>query len=293
LLKILFIFIILIPIFSTGALAEESADELYRNGRFAEAEEAYANLDMDNPKDIRHRYNRGVAAYQNQNYQGAVGAFSSVLRRVKDNEIRFRAAYNLGNAAYLKGDFESAVTFFKQAILFKPSNEDAAYNLELALRALEKQKKEKKDNQHKDPQSDSQKHSPKHDSQNKSSKDSEKSSGDEEAKKGKPQDKEQNSEKDQAQTDDKTESDQKDADTQNQPSKKKSEEPNDLTGELKPLEDMKGKEGEEGGSEKAISMMDKKKAEALLDNIKEDRTKFLRFQIPEEKRHGMSSGKDW
>ena len=292
-LKILFIFIMLIPIFSTGALAEESADELFRNGRFAEAEKAYANLDMDKPKDIRHRYNRGVAAYHNQNYQGAVGAFSSVLRRVKDNQIRFRAAYNLGNTAYLKGEFESAVTFFKQAILFKPSNEDAAHNLELALRALEKQKKEKKDNHQKDPRSDSQKHSPKHDRQDKSGQDSEKNPGDEEAKKGKPQDKEQNREKDQAQTEDKTESDQKEAHTQNQPSEKKSEESNDLKGELKLLEDVKEKEGEEAESDKAISMMDKKKAEALLDNIKEDRTKFLRFQIPEEKRHGVSSGKDW
>ena len=41
------------------------------------------------------------------------------------------------------------------------------------------------------------------------------------------------------------------------------------------------------------SSIDKKKAEALLDNVKENQSKFLRFVIPDEKRHGVLSGKDW
>ena len=34
-------------------------------------------------------------------------------------------------------------------------------------------------------------------------------------------------------------------------------------------------------------------SEALLDNIKEDRARFLKFQVPEAKGQGKSSGKDW
>jgi hypothetical protein len=41
------------------------------------------------------------------------------------------------------------------------------------------------------------------------------------------------------------------------------------------------------------AVLDRKKAEALLDNLKEDRSKFLRFQIPEDKKQGVPSGKDW
>ncbi|MDB4265000.1 VWA domain-containing protein, partial [bacterium] len=44
---------------ATPSRAAESPDELYRKGRFAEAEKAYAQSDMDNPKDLRYRYNRG------------------------------------------------------------------------------------------------------------------------------------------------------------------------------------------------------------------------------------------
>jgi len=40
-------------------------------------------------------------------------------------------------------------------------------------------------------------------------------------------------------------------------------------------------------------MMDRKKAEALLDNVKEDRSKYLELQTPKGKRRGVLSGKDW
>jgi len=43
--------------------AAETPDELYRKGRFSEAEKAYAGMDMDHPKDLRYRYNRGCAAW--------------------------------------------------------------------------------------------------------------------------------------------------------------------------------------------------------------------------------------
>jgi hypothetical protein len=41
------------------------------------------------------------------------------------------------------------------------------------------------------------------------------------------------------------------------------------------------------------AILDRKKAEALLDNLEEDRSRFLRFQIPEDKKQGVQSGKDW
>ena len=43
----------------------------------------------------------------------------------------------------------------------------------------------------------------------------------------------------------------------------------------------------------AAAIMDKKKAEALLDNMKEDPAKFFRYRIPKDKREGVKSGKNW
>lgn len=252
--KFLIIWILFLEVvFVKLSLADENADELYQKGRFAEAEEAYAVLDMDHPRDIRYRYNRGCAAYQNADDKGAMAAFQSVLRRAKDDEMRFKAVYNLGNIAYKQGDFQSAVDYYRQSILYNQTSEDARHNLELALIKLEKPKKEKTKEEKKQPQKDSDHKTPQtkdqeHDRSQKGSK---------------------------------------------QDGKTKQESPKDLTGELKPFKDTPQKEKEDQPPDSTMSMIDKKKAEALLENIKEDRSRFLRFQVPEEKKHGVQSGKDW
>ena len=122
--------------------AAENPDELYRQGRYAEAEQTYAQYDMDHPKDIRYRYNRGCSSYSNSDYQAAMAAFASVLRRATDDNLKFKASYNLGNTAFKQGDFASAAAHYKQAIRYNPENEDAQHNLELALIELAKAKKD-------------------------------------------------------------------------------------------------------------------------------------------------------
>jgi Ca-activated chloride channel family protein len=239
-------------IFVSQALATKKPDELYEQGRFAEAEKAYARLDMDHPKDSRYRYNRGCAAYQNADYQGAMAALNSVSKRTKDKEMRFRATYNLGNTAFKLGDMESAVQYYKRAILSKPDSEDARYNLELALRKLEEQKKEKTEGK----------------------------------KTGPPTQKRSDTQSSKEQSTDK-ESFQQESQEEQQ------ESPEDLSGERETTQPLPGQQGERQPLDSTISTMDRKMAEALLDNIKEDRSRFFNYQVPRKKRHGVQSGKDW
>ena len=279
-------------IISTHALAEENPDELYKLGRFNEAEKSYALLDMDHPKDIRYRYNRGCAAFQKGDFKGAVAAFSSVLRRSKDKEVLFRSAFNLGNSAYKQGDFESAVSFYKQSILYNPSDEDARYNLELALRAWEKQKKKKEESpprSQKDGDQDEDKKSPSDTDKKQEGK--HKPSEEKRSENAKPNDQEGDKDKKDAAKEKQPE--EKVEGKENQGRKAEQESPRDLSGELKSLQDQPEKKEEDQPSDQAMSTIDRKKAEALLDNIKEDRSRFLRFQIPKEKRYGVASGKDW
>ena len=232
---VIFLLVVIGIFLGTPVLASEDPDELYRLGRFAEAEKIYADSDMDNPKDLRYRYNRGCANYQGADYKGAMAAFSSVLRRAQDSRTRLKAAYNLGNTAFKQGDFASAAAHYKKAVLIDPESENARYNLEIVLRRLEKQKKEQKEGQ--------------------------KRSGKEENKKDQPKD-------------------------------GKKGPPKDFSGDLQPREPLPQKEKDEGFGQ-AVSLMDRKKAEALLDNVKEDRSKYLEFQTPKGKRRGVLSGKDW
>ncbi len=273
----IFFYVVTGIFFGTPVLASENPDELYRLGRFAEAEKIYADSDMDNPKDLRYRYNRGCANYQGADYKGAMASFSSVLRRAKDSETKVKAAYNLGNTAFKQGDFAAAAAHYKKAILIDPQSENIRYNLEIALRRLEKQKKEQKEGQKCSGKEENKKDQSKDDKKGKSEGEP---SPDKSAEKKGPQDKDQQDKK----TD-------KDPEQEKKPDEEQGP-PKDLSGDLRPREALPQKEKDEGPGQ-AISLMDRKKAEALLDNVKEDRSKYLEFQTPKGKRRGVLSGKDW
>ncbi|MDY6970787.1 MAG: tetratricopeptide repeat protein [Thermodesulfobacteriota bacterium] len=266
-------------VFSIRAYGAEDPDELYALGRYSEAEKAYAQSDMDHPKDVRYRYNRGCSAYQDSDYQGASAAFSSVLRRAEDDDTRFKSAYNLGNTAFNLGEFATAADHYRQAILHNPESEDARYNFEVTLRELEKQKN--KSDQPDSPTGEKQ--------------DSQGQNGDQSQGGERQQDQDKPSEgtpPDQASS--------KGQDGQNEkgktePGKKGTSEqtsPEDLSGDLKTSQALPD-EAMDQPTDEAGSTLDKKKAESLLDNIKDDLSRFMRLQVPEEKRQGVQSGKDW
>jgi Ca-activated chloride channel family protein len=285
--------IFLAALFTTGPkvlAATPSADELYRQGKFEEAEKRYAEGDMDHPKDIRYRYNRGCAAYQKGDFQSATAAFASVMRRTEEKETRFRAAYNLGNVAFKQKDFASAAAYYKQALLIHPEAEDARYNLELALREMEKLEKQKKEQEEQPPKEEGQKGEGSKDDQKEKQQQRPGEQGENlETKKKEPsQDKQE-----QGQPKGQAKQERKEPSRAQQP--KNEETPRDLSGELAPMHQMDKEAGqdEKTKSEVSAAMIDKKKAEALLDNVHEDRSRFLQYQFSKEKRRGPRSGKDW
>ena len=263
---------------ATTSFAAENPDDLYRQGKFAEAEEAYAHLDMENPKDIRFRYNRGCAAFQNSDFQAASAAFTSVLRRTDDKKVKYKTAYNLGNTAFKLGDFNSALRYFSQAIQLDPENKDAQYNLELALRELKRQKELEKENREKQSQKDPQNKEGSKDQLGDEKPDttSEDKAGDQDKESDKKQDRTEEAKERKA----------------GEPEKHEQNEPEDLSGDLETAHAMPDQK-ELDQQEQSKASLDRKKAEALLDNLKEDRTKFMRFQIPKDKRDEVDSGKDW
>ncbi|MDY6952571.1 MAG: tetratricopeptide repeat protein [Thermodesulfobacteriota bacterium] len=291
--------VILLPavLFCHLAVAVEDPDALYKQGRFGEAEKAYAEADMDHPKDIRYRFNRGCAAFQKGDFQGATAAFSSVLRRAEDDEIRFSTAYNLGNAAFKQGDVQRAADLYRQAILYNPENEDAKYNLELALRELEKLKAEQDQGEQSQPQGEQGQGEDQQDQAGQEGQDPDKSSQQkdpqEQPSQESTQGQDQTEEKGQKGAQEEASSHEPQGAKQDQAKDGGGESPQDLSGELKAMDALPQEQEDETAPGAAMSMVDKRKAEALLDNVEENRAKFLQFQVPKEKRHGVSSGRDW
>ncbi|MBW2568983.1 MAG: VWA domain-containing protein [Deltaproteobacteria bacterium] len=277
-----------------SASATDPPDELYRQGRYEEAGKAYAEGDMNHPRDIRYRYNRGCAAFQNGQYKEASAAFSSVMKRTQDRDMLFKSAYNLGNTAFKQGDFESAALYYKKALVNNPSSTDARCNLELSLRTLKKMKQKQKNSK---TDKTEKKNGEKKEGENKKSGDSgqrrNKDQNKETQKKGQDKESTQKDENkkhaDGSKPDKNRNKDQKAA----QGAKPEADAAENPEGELKPLQAMPELKQKNNALNADKSAIDKKKAKALLDNVQEDPSGIMRFMIPEKNRAGAASGRDW
>ena len=261
--------------------ANENPEELYRQGHYQEAEQAFIKKDMDHPKDVRNRYNRGCASFQNANYEGASAAFRSALKRTDDKQITFRSAYNLGNSLFKQGDFQGAAQAFKQAIKINPGDEDSKYNYGLALKTIEEnQKKEKEKEKQQENQDQDQEQA--QDKNKKKKNDKKKDDPHKQQKQN------QNKENQSGQSNERKDQANQDS-NQNDQAQNKQEQ-----GESAEQTGKGDQPGQDAGTseEYQSGAMSKNEAEAFLDNIGEDPAAInrLRFHGKEQK---TTSGKDW
>lgn len=136
--------LLLPPLLAFGIGDLERGNRLYRQGRYAEAIEAYQSaLEGGNDSPILH-YNLGTALLQTGQY----GEAEEHLRRAlaaEELEHPERVHYNLGNRYLsagrrandprLRGELlDAAAEAYRDALRLDPGDLDAKWNLELALR---------------------------------------------------------------------------------------------------------------------------------------------------------------
>ncbi len=269
-LPILIMLITLLFSFARTLNASPDPDNLYKEKRYAEAEKIYAIKDMNHPKDIRYRYNRGCAAYKYGNFKAARAAFESVAMRTKDKSILAKTLYNLGNTAFKQGDLSSAANYYKRAIILDPNNMNARYNLELTLDRL----KDKKDKQKNSRKKGDKRGKRKHTQKRRTDKNTDKAQNNKNM---------QNPENNKTGTKGKNQKKQANANLPTQPK--------DLSGKLAGPES-RGQKQSPNNMPVSRQTMDRKKAEALLDNVEDNPADFMKFNLPREK-NLAPSGKDW
>lgn len=146
------VFILLIP---SGLHAQErqlrQGNEYYREGRYKDADEAYARALAADSTNPRGRFNRGAALYQQKDYNAARGSLSAAATLARDAATKGAALYNIGNTYGAEQKWKEAVDAYKQSLRSRPADKDAQYNLSYALRKLRAQ--QEKDKQKKQEQS--------------------------------------------------------------------------------------------------------------------------------------------
>ena len=110
----------------------------YREGEHESALLRYREAeDLDSTSAVPH-FNAGDAFYR-------LGRFGDGARKFlksaesPDDSVAAMSYYNLGNSIFKTGDLESAAEAYRRALLIRPDDEDAKYNLELALKMIEQQ----------------------------------------------------------------------------------------------------------------------------------------------------------
>ncbi|HLG94557.1 MAG TPA: tetratricopeptide repeat protein [candidate division Zixibacteria bacterium] len=118
-------------------------NQSYRQGNYEKAAKHYRSAEIDRPGSSVAAYNLGTALVTGRNYEEALPKLGEAASKLTGLEVAL-AHYNIGNGLFGAGKFEEAVGAYKEALEINPNDRDAKYNLELALKMLEEQKKNQK-----------------------------------------------------------------------------------------------------------------------------------------------------
>jgi Ca-activated chloride channel family protein len=122
---------------SPGRLVKDG-NEAFASGDYLVAMEAYAEAQETAPDSAEPIYNSGNAQYRQERYPEAQESLQAALA-LSDGHLTQSAQYNLGNVAFQSAQWEAAIEAYKEALRINPNDEQAKYNLELALQQVQDQ----------------------------------------------------------------------------------------------------------------------------------------------------------
>jgi len=137
---------------SAGRLLAKG-NEAFADGAYDRALEAYNKAREAAPEAAEPLYNSANVYYRQESYQEAGALLQQALGYAQDELAQF-AHYNLGNVLFQQEQWDAAVEAYKEALRRNPDDQDAKYNLELALQHIQDQQQQdqQQDRQNQDQQ---------------------------------------------------------------------------------------------------------------------------------------------
>jgi tetratricopeptide (TPR) repeat protein len=142
---------LLILLFLTGcgsspARSNNRGNDLFEEGQYAEALEQYRDALSEDPDLTEPYYNSGNAYNEQGNLESAITRLKQA-NRTAEGALAQKSNYNLGNSFFQSEDWDSAIDAYKQALRLNPDDEEAKYNLELALKNKQEQQQQQQQQQ--------------------------------------------------------------------------------------------------------------------------------------------------
>ena len=135
----------------------KSGNKKFEKEKYGEALESYDKAALQLPDEAGVHFNRGDALFKmgagksaeedSGELDRAAKAFADAasLAGEDQQDLKVDAFYNIGNVRFAQGRWEEAIAAYRQALKMKPGYKDAAYNLALALKKLEEQRKKEEE----------------------------------------------------------------------------------------------------------------------------------------------------
>jgi len=143
----------LLVLSATSSFGSVSGLNFYRDGKYADAYEAFQQ-DLkdhpDSPEKEKMEFDAGTAAYYLRKYDMAAEAFSQALLS-NDTKLQSNSHFNLGNTLYRRGesldsddkkltDWTNALQHYEQTLKLEPTSKEAKENYEFVKRKIDELK---------------------------------------------------------------------------------------------------------------------------------------------------------
>ncbi len=129
------------------------ADKLFKENKYGEAADAYAQATERYAERREPVFNRGAALHMAQDYDRAIKAFQALAKEA-GSELQEKCEYNTGNGYLRKDDKDKAIEHYKRALYLKHDDVNAKWNLELAQRQQQQEQQEDKQDEQQQEQQD-------------------------------------------------------------------------------------------------------------------------------------------
>lgn len=123
----------------------QQGNQAFTEQEYLEALELYQSAQIESPELGEPYFNAANTLYRQGDYPAALEQMQMALQYVDEETLVESSFYNMGNTLFNTQDLSTAVEAYKQALLLNPEDQDAKYNLELALQQQEQQQQD--DNQ--------------------------------------------------------------------------------------------------------------------------------------------------
>lgn len=118
----------------------------YDNSKYSESEISYRKAMDKNPKSFEAGFNIGNSLYKQGKYPDAANQFSTLSENAKDKDRLNKLYYNLGNSYLKDRKLKESVDAYEKALINRPDDMDAKYNLSYALKLMKQQNQKDKQN---------------------------------------------------------------------------------------------------------------------------------------------------